>query len=269
MQFKEFKNISNKYSFIYYEHQASLNTELSSSVDARIIWGGDQTIQIFKSFTTSSNCIDLVFPDKVSTSILSANWLISADESELKNKADLYSRDIGLFSQMACSSPSSLILLKDCKDDYSEFLLNFFQKCDSLLSRKEWLSEMHALSNFKSSIDICMQFPTLNCIYKGQNLSAFFLEKSDFEEVSVHKPKDTCLFVYVVDSLEEVSSLIDKNNQTMVCIGLKKEIKDKLTKKIMIKGINRVVNVGNALNMNIFWDGYDIVSYLSKLISFN
>ena len=269
LQFKEFKNISNKYSFIYYEHQASLNTELSSSVDARIIWGGDQTIQIFKSFTTSSNCIDLVFPDKVSTSILSANWLISADESELKNKADLYSRDIGLFSQMACSSPSSLILLKDCKDDYSEFLLNFFQKCDSLLSRKEWLSEMHALSNFKSSIDICMQFPTLNCIYKGQNLSAFFLEKSDFEEVSVHKPKDTCLFVYVVDSLEEVSSLIDKNNQTMVCIGLKKEIKDKLTKKIMIKGINRVVNVGNALNMNIFWDGYDIVSYLSKLISFN
>ena len=55
----------------------------------------------------------------------------------------------------------------------------------------------------------------------------------------------------------------------MVCIGLKKEVKDSLAKKIMIKGINRVVNVGNALNMNIFWDGYDIVSYLSKLISFN
>ena len=85
---------------------------MSSSVDARIIWGGDKTIQIFKSFKTSSNCIDLVFPDKVSTSIISANWLISADEIELKNKADLYSRDIGLFSQMACSSPSSLILLK-------------------------------------------------------------------------------------------------------------------------------------------------------------
>ena len=33
--------------------------------ESRVIWGGDQTINLFKSFKTAPNCIDLVFPNKV------------------------------------------------------------------------------------------------------------------------------------------------------------------------------------------------------------
>ena len=83
------------------------------------------------------------------------------------------------------------------------------------------------------------------------------------------RERDACLFVYVIDSLDEIEKLLLKNNQTLVSIGLRKEAKEYLSKTIILKGTNRIVNVGNALNMNIFWDGYDIVSFLSKLLSFS
>jgi len=31
-------------------------------------------------------------------------------------------------------------------------------------------------------------------------------------------------------------------------------------------GTNRVVHAGDALNMNLYWDGHDIVSSLSRIV---
>ena len=266
---REFIKLSNKISFINYEHDRTISNYFSSLVDARILWGGDETIQIFKSFNTASHCVDIVFPNKVSSSLISSEWLLSSDGEEIAIKADLFARDIGLFSQMACSSPKSLILIKDQNLSYKKELLDFFKKCDLSLSTKNWLSENQSLENFKSSIDICMELPNFRCIFKGINLSVFFADKCKFTEINNFKTKDSCIFLSEVDSIEEALTLLPENNQTIVCIGLKKEIKIKVVQKGMIGGSNRFVSPGNALNMNIYWDGYDIVSFLSKIISFN
>ena len=269
LESSEFKNLSNKISFINYEHDRTISNYFSSLVDSRILWGGDETIKIFKSFKTASHCLDIVFPNKVSSSLISSEWLISSDGNEISNKADLFARDIGLFSQMACSSPQSLILLKDQKLSSKKELLDFFKKCDLSLSNKNWLSENQSFENFKSSVDICMELPNFKCIFKGINLSVFFADKAQFKDINNFKTRDSCIFLSEVDSIEEALSLLPKNNQTIVCIGLKKDIKNKVVQKGMLGGSNRFVSPGNALNMNIFWDGYDIVSFLSKIISLN
>ena len=265
----ELSQISKKISLINYEHDENINIYFSSLVDSRIIWGGDETIQIFKSYQTSSHCLDIVFPNKVSSSILSSEWLVSSDSDEIVNKADLFARDIGLFSQMACSSPKSLILLKDKKSCTKKLLLEFFNKCDLSLSKKNWLAENHSLNNFKSSVDILIKLPNFTCIFKGTNLSVFSADSNDFNEIDQFLTKDSCIFISEVDSIEEAINLLPKNNQTIVCIGLKKEVKEKLVEKASLNGSNRFVSPGNALSMNLYWDGYDIISLLSKLISFN
>lgn len=264
-----FVELSKKFSFITYEHETNLNNYFSSLTASRVIWGGDETIKIFKSLNTNPDCIDMLFPNKLSSSIISAGWLINSIKSDVKNQAELFARDIGLFSQMACSSPTSLILLKDNNLPYKEALLNFLEDCDSALDKKVWLSDNHSLSNFKSSVDICMELSSSKCIYKGRNLSVFFIEKNNSINIEDLKLKDSCLFLYEVNSLSEVPSLLAKNNQTIVCIGLKKNMKDELTKKVILKGTNRLVNAGNALNMNIYWDGYDVIGFLSKIITFS
>ena len=47
--------------------------------------------------------------------------------------------------------------------------------------------------------------------------------------------------------------------------GISKEFK-KPTSKLLEEIVDRIVPLGMALDMNIIWDGYDVVSHLSRVI---
>lgn len=264
---EEFRLVHSRYSFITYEHENITSQNFSSKVKARLIWGGDETVNKFRSYQLLPDCIDVIFPDRVSSSIISSRWLAQTEESELKNTAELYGRDIGLFSQLACSSPINLIIFKDCKEYTNEKLLLFLNECDYSLNSREGVSEGQALFNFKSSVDICMNLTKLSCIYKGKNISAFLVPKRNRENLKSYRPENSCLFIHEVISIDEALSILPPKNQTLIHIGIKDAIKDELSLKAAILGSDRIVRPGNALNMDIYWDGYDIVNFLSRVIS--
>ena len=56
----------------------------SNKSDARIIWGGDKTINQFK-FNTSPNCLDITFPDRYSLAILGSDDMIKLNDSILRD----------------------------------------------------------------------------------------------------------------------------------------------------------------------------------------
>ena len=119
--------------------------------------------------------------------------------------------------------PKSLIIFKENKSCPQKLLLDFFNKCDVSLSKKNWLAENHSLNNFKSSIDILIKFPNFKCIFRGTNLSVFSVDRFDLNNINQFLIKDSCIFIYEVDSIEEAINLLSQNNQTIVCIGLKKK----------------------------------------------
>ena len=57
------------------------------------------------------------------------------------------------------------------------------------------------------------------------------------------------------------------NNQTIISIGLSKKENFELKSIVAPLGTDRIVRPGSALNMDIEWDGYDIISYMSRLFS--
>ena len=60
-----------------------------------------------------------------------------------------------------------------------------------------------------------------------------------------------------------------KKYQTMTYFGYKKKEIEKMINNSKIHSLNRLVPVGSSLDMNLYWDGYDIVSTLTKKISFS
>ena len=54
--------------------------------------------------------------------------------------------------------------------------------------------------------------------------------------------------------------------QTMTYFGLDKEKLKKFIQNNQINGLNRIVPIGQALNINFYWDGYDILNILTKKI---
>ena len=54
--------------------------------------------------------------------------------------------------------------------------------------------------------------------------------------------------------------------QTMTYFGLDKKKLNEFIKKNNLYGLNRIVPIGQALDINFYWDGYDILNILTKKI---
>jgi hypothetical protein len=52
----------------------------------------------------------------------------------------------------------------------------------------------------------------------------------------------------------------------MTYYGVEKNILRDFVINNSLRGIDRVVPVGSALDIGVIWDGYDIVSFLSRLL---
>ena len=99
--------IKEKTCFIRYEKSDEISNYLSKDMDARLIWGGDTTINHFKSFDTSPRCIDLTFPDRYSISIVNLDKVFRLKKEEIKNLANKFYNDCYLMDQQGCSSPQA------------------------------------------------------------------------------------------------------------------------------------------------------------------
>ena len=66
--------------------------------------------------------------------------------------------------------------------------------------------------------------------------------------------------------IENVEDYIDKKCQTITYYGVSKfDIKNLIINRNIMGG-DRVVPVGQSLNINNFWDGYDLIRTLSRVI---
>ena len=55
---------------IKYENDDIITKKISRISDARLIWGGDKTVDKIKSILTQSRCNDIAFPDRYSLTII-------------------------------------------------------------------------------------------------------------------------------------------------------------------------------------------------------
>ena len=72
----------------------------------------------------------------------------------------------------------------------------------------------------------------------------------------------------VVDNeLSQFCNVVNNRYQTVTVFGVKP---DMVIQKIIdsgLSGIDRIVPVGEALNLSNFWDGFDLVRTLSRVVS--
>ncbi len=68
-----------------------------------------------------------------------------------------------------------------------------------------------------------------------------------------------------VRSLDEITPLCGEELQTFTYLGFEQnEIVQWLNKTVPI-GIDRVVPVGNSMDFSLIWDGFDLISEMSRI----
>jgi hypothetical protein len=72
----------------------------------------------------------------------------------------------------------------------------------------------------------------------------------------------------VFATLDQLAPLVNERYQTLCVQGVAPDAVRELIVRHGLRGIDRVVPVGRALDMDIVWDGYDLIGSLSRLITF-
>ena len=259
---KNLKKIFNKLLLIRYENSDSISSELSKEVEARIIWGGDKTINKFKTFTTKPRCIDLTFADRYSISLINSNMLIKLNNSQLSILAQKFFNDTYTMDQFGCSSPNTVFWI----GNNNAYKNKFWIELRKIVNQKYNLD----LSGTNKKISNLMNL-TLNENKKRKininNFNLIKLNKSKFEFNNFDNVNFGTFTEINLNNLNQLSKYVSDKLQTLTYYGVEFDFIKKFIIKNKLKGIDRIVPIGRAFDLTPEWDGVDIIATLSRTIS--
>ena len=262
-------NIYEKTLFIRYSQDDDITAFLSSKCNARIIWGGDITVNTIRKIPIPSRSIDIAFSDRYSFSIINPISIGELSDLDLDRLTEKFYNDTYLMDQNACSSPH-LIVWKSPNNIITENQKErFWNSIRKLAERKYDLQPVNAIDKFTLICNDALS----NNKFTLSSLNSNFLYrlKIDYvpEEITNLNGKFGYFYELSITDLKELSKIIETKIQTITYFGVSKnEILDFIVEEGLI-GVDRIVPIGNALDIGIYWDGYDLIRTLSRHILVN
>ena len=90
------------------------------------------------------------------------------------------------------------------------------------------------------------------------------LNKLD-EDVDKMRGKWGYFYEYKINNLNQIKKIINNKFQTLTYYGIEKKLLQTFVKN-NLRGIDRVVPIGQALDISLNWDGIDINNALTRVI---
>jgi hypothetical protein len=253
--------LKNKITIIRYKNNDLLTKKFSMNCNARLIWGGDKTINDIKSFKTNERTLDITFADRYSFCIIDQSKISNLSNFELKNLVKKFYNDTYLVDQNACSSPH-LIIWTGKKNKNSKEL--FWKELYNIVKIKYELTESAPAEKYNNLCKYILNLKNIanvktyeNLIYKIK-LNKLTLDNDSF------RGKWGLFFEYELKDINHLKKFINNKYQTLTYYGVDKMILKNFVFKNNLKGIDRIVPIGQSLNMGLLWDGYNIPNILSR-----
>jgi hypothetical protein len=250
---------------ITYPHDDQISKKFSMLSDARMIWGGDSTVSLFSGYPIKPTSIDIKFANKYSVALLDLAAVDRLDDDGLLQLAKLFVNDTYLFGQQACSSPRTVFWLgTDGRLDAVK--TRFWHVVQKILTTFE-----HGLTSadFVEKLVFC-SLNSLNDIFtvKPSNNMVLTLLDADLNSSipsNSHCGRGTFVNVYISD-LVELNSIVNRSVQTLTYFGVDKGVLENWLCK-GVPGFDRIVPVGKGLDFDFIWDGVDLFTSLSRIVT--
>ena len=72
---------------------------------------------------------------------------------------------------------------------------------------------------------------------------------------------------YAIRDWEELFGIVTEKFQTITCFGIDMQALQQAVIEAGLRGIDRIVPVGKAMDISEVWDGHDLVKELSKKVA--
>ena len=87
-----YQEFAQKNIVLTYDHDQAISSYLSQKADIRFLWGGDETIQLFRSYLTKTNTKDVTFVDNDSKALIVLKKNIN--DLKINEKTTIFSKKI-------------------------------------------------------------------------------------------------------------------------------------------------------------------------------
>ena len=245
--------------FITYEHDDEISGYLSLLADARIIWGGDQTINLFRKYRTKPRTKDIVFADRLSIAVFKSSAYLSLSGKEKRELARQFYNDSYTFDQKGCSSPQTVFVLGDDHDN--NLFLNELYNHLLDLADQFYSNDIYSLASLKFNFlsENALDNKIGNVLFQSNYVVFAEMDEKD----QIHKSCGGGFFyINKINNLSQIESYLTKKIQTLSYFGLNDEDLQSIVYLSYTKGIDRIVPIGTALNFDFIWDGYNLLDEL-------
>jgi hypothetical protein len=261
----QFHQLRDALSLIRYERDDEINRFWMSVSDGRIVWGGDETVAHMRAFPSKSRSREVAFADRYSLCALEPKSILRMEETAFnKFCGDLFN-DIYLMDQAACSSPQLIAWIGE-KEDVQSAQAKIWPVVVKIAEKKYSLQAVNVMDKFVQSCRSAVSGPHVESIERSGNV----LYRIALNALDQHQDESRGYFgtvhEVVLPHLDALAPIVNERYQTLTNQGIKNsDVRDWIVRN-QLRGIDRVVPVGHALDMNMVWDGYDMVNNLSRII---
>jgi hypothetical protein len=252
---------------VRFDRDDDVNRFWMSVADGRIVWGGDATVAHMRSFPTKARSREVAFADRYSICIIEPNSILVMDEPALRGFCQRLFNDIYLMDQAACSSPQLCVWI----GAQTDVTLAQARLWPILADYAKLHYQPQAVQVMDKFVQICRQamgHVEVREIIRHQNLLYRVKLASAGPTQDTHRGYFGTVHEVVFADLDQLAPLINERYQTLCVQGIAPQAVRNLIVRHGLRGIDRVVPVGRALDMAIVWDGYDLICSLSRLITF-
>ena len=249
---------------IYPRERQDITEQFSALCDARIIWGGDETVRRVRMAPLAPRAVEIAFADRYSLLAVKAEAILSMDEKQLARTAQDFFNDTYLTDQNACTSPRLIYWLGENTEQAQE---------------KFW-NAVHAYVQPRYPIEPVVAVDKLTAVYRaaiglpGAKVSAMpdsVIVRVQTDELIPQIDEHRCaggFFVeYASPTLDALIPVVKTKYQTLSYIGLDREELRGFVIANGLTGIDRIAPVGHTMDFALTWDGYDLIRTLSRRIS--
>ena len=236
--------------------------------DCRMIWGGDRTIAAIKALPTKPRCVDVTFADRYSVAIISAEAILKADDTQIARLAQDFYNDTYLMDQNACSSPQVILweVGKLGSGEVGKAKERFWNAVYELAERKYVLQDAVAVDKYTLFCEEAVGNDNIQSIRRKGNLLYRVELKSLPPDIVSHRGKAGFFFEYALGDRQELFSVITEKFQTITQFGIDAVELARQIAAAHLRGIDRIVPIGKAMDIGVFWDGHDLIRELSRCV---
>lgn len=231
--------------------------------DCRMIWGGDRTIAAIKALPAKPRCVDICFADRYSVALIDGGAVMATEEAQLARLAECFYNDTYLMDQNACSSPQVILW----EHDSHQARERFWGAVEELAKRKYVLQDAVAVDKYTLFCEESVGNGNIQSVVRNGNLLYRVQLTALSNDMVQHRGKAGFFFEYALKDREELFKVVTEKFQTITQFGIDTDALRRQIVEHHLRGIDRIVSIGQAMDVGVVWDGFDLVRCLSRVVA--